>query len=298
MAKAGKERGIFDVVETGRNLYKRPLIATAGLSLLCLGASAPPDHGLQLHGLEQQGHPQQAPPVFQLLPASKTAEDLRSDRADEAEKKAAERHMEWLTVALTLIGALQLLVFWYQALKLRQTVRDGRLAIGTATEAANAAKRQSELTADTAKRQLRAYIGVASAQVHYDSGRPEDCFIEVRIKNYGQTPAYDVISKWGEHVREWPLTSQLPAIPEIPHSIAPLPPGRESIQRVPISHLNTWEEEQLKAGCGGIYFWSLVTYVDVYGDSHLTRVQLVCEGDGLRSGHMHPFGEREDNAAT
>lgn len=171
-------------------------------------------------------------------------------------------------------------------------------ADNTAREAADATKRSVDTMNNTARKQLRAYVGLASAQVRFDSENPEDCFIEVRIKNYGQTPALAVISKWGEHVREWPLGSELPDIPDIPYSNSPLPPGRESIQRVPISMLNAWEVSELKAGRAGVYFWGLTTYSDIYGDNYFTRIQLVCEGEGLRGGNMHAFGSEADNAST
>jgi hypothetical protein len=150
---------------------------------------------------------------------------------------------------------------------------------------------------DTARKQLRAYVNVSSALVRYDRRKPDGCSIEVRVQNYGQTPALDVISVWGEHVREWPLRSELPAPPPIPVGVGPLPPGRESIQWIPIGALSPREEEELKAGRAGVYFWGVTTYKDIYGDPHVTNIKFVCEGEGLRAGLMHECGE-EGNEAT
>jgi hypothetical protein len=194
------------------------------------------------------------------------------------------RALAFLTAALAVVGIGGLAV--------------SGIEIWFLTRAERMTRKTIEQMDDTARKQLRAYIDLFAAQVHYDSSNQAACFVDVRIKNYGQTPASDVVSLYGEHVREWPLRSKLHDPPNIPHGIAPLPPDRESIQRIPIGPLNPWLENELKAGRAGIYFWSLVTYADIYGDRHATRMQLVCEGDGIRTGLMHACGAPEDNAAS
>jgi hypothetical protein len=147
---------------------------------------------------------------------------------------------------------------------------------------------------DTAKRQLRAHVHVAKAQVRY--GRtPAERYITVIVKNYGQTPALKVSSLYAEHVREWPLRTILPPFPDdMRRGIGPLPPGRESIQRIPIGSLSAWEEGELRAGRAGVYFWSKVSYLDIYGDPHVTNTRLVCKDDGLTSGLMSACEEGND----
>jgi hypothetical protein len=66
-----------------------------------------------------------------------------------------------------------------------------------------------------------------------------------------------------------------------------MPPGRDSIQRVPIDILSAWEENELKGGRAGVYAWGVIAYEDIFGGRHITNVRLVCEGDGLAKGNMH-----------
>jgi hypothetical protein len=113
----------------------------------------------------------------------------------------------------------------------RQIVVMTRQGIAAET-AAKAAENAIILASDTAQKQLRAYIGVDSACVKFiKPGSPE---AQVHIKNYGQTPAYDVQS-W---IHIW-FNPYPPAIPppnppdDLLQAKEPLPPGRESILIAP-----------------------------------------------------------------
>jgi hypothetical protein len=66
---------------------------------------------------------EQLPAVVKILPTPKTAEETEADRKERAEKADSDWALVKLTGALAIVGALQLLVFGYQAWKLRQTVQ-------------------------------------------------------------------------------------------------------------------------------------------------------------------------------
>ncbi len=160
-------------------------------------------------------------------------------------------------------------------------------ADATARIAANAAARSADIASDTARKQLRAYVYVDTARV-YNLDKAANRFIVVETKNFGSTPALNNRFWGGEHVREWPLTSQLGAPPSnMRMGVEALPPGRKSIFRVPVDELSEWEERELRDGRAGVYFWGRITYDDVNGGSHSTDIRLVCEGEGLNSGLMH-----------
>jgi hypothetical protein len=63
-------------------------------------------------------------------------------------------------------------------------------AIGEATRAADAATRQADISDDTEKRQLRAYMGVNPGEVTNFGTRTQ--IFSLTRRNVGQTPAYDV----------------------------------------------------------------------------------------------------------
>ena len=133
--------------------------------------------------------------------------------ANEIEKKAAwyQRQQQeqpppdWWTrggvIAAIIIGLLQTCVFGYQALKLRQTVKDGEKAISAATKAAEAATRQADIAETALKGLERPYVFVQidatkvliSVQVAGDSlragGKSKNPIIDYTIENFGRTPA-------------------------------------------------------------------------------------------------------------
>jgi len=78
--------------------------------------------------------------------------------------------------------------------------------------AANAARKQSEIATDTARRQLRAYLCVSESLVKFtDDGCLEG---QVYVKNGGQTPAYDVRTWSNSIVAQYPFKEPLPTPPD------------------------------------------------------------------------------------
>lgn len=144
----------------------------------------------------------------------------------------------------------------------------------------------------SSERQLRAYVHVASAKVkNLDKASGRE--IVVVVKNYGQTPALKARFRSAEHVREWPLQGALDDLSkvEIRTGVEALPFGRPVIMHIPVGDLTEWSERALRNGEHAIYFWGLVTYEDVFGKPHFTRIRLVCEGEGVASGSMHATEE-------
>src|SRR3979411_1550049 len=66
---------------------------------------------------------QDSPLFVKVLPAPKTQEETERENNDRNEKVANDRNLVNATYVLAGIGVLQLFVFGYQALKLKQTVQ-------------------------------------------------------------------------------------------------------------------------------------------------------------------------------
>lgn len=64
----------------------------------------------------------QSPLIVKTLPAAKTQAETEQDATDRKEKAANDRHIVELTGVLAVIAFFQLLVYTYQAKKLRETV--------------------------------------------------------------------------------------------------------------------------------------------------------------------------------
>jgi hypothetical protein len=107
----------------------RILLAVVLFFLTSLTAQSSPETPKQKTPNPQQTAPadqrgtEQLPAVVKILPTPKTAEETEADRKERAEKADSDWALVKLTGALAIVGALQLLVFGYQAWKLRQTVQ-------------------------------------------------------------------------------------------------------------------------------------------------------------------------------
>ena len=147
---------------------------------------------------------------------------------------------------------------------------------------------------DTAKRQLRAYVHLKTADLGRcgDNNFPTDCdhpvqrFAEVEIRNYGQTPALNMVSVTAVGIKPFPPTEVRP-LGEIPdwvdRSTSDLPPGRESGMPMEVK-ASGWFHDRLMTGELAVYFWGEVTYEDVFGEKHRTVISLVSHGDSYKRG--------------
>jgi len=84
-------------------------------------------------------------------------------------------------------------------------------------QAAQAASRQADITTDTAKRQLRAYLCVDEGCVKVvpdgDPGQPHiKLEAQLHIKNGGQTPAYNIESWLYGHIGSYPEHAPVPPL--------------------------------------------------------------------------------------
>ena len=148
----------------------------------------------------------------------------------------------------------------------------------------------------TTRRQLRAYVHVASAAVR-NSIDHKNAAVIIQFKNFGQTPAHKVRVWVGTHVQEFPLKNSLPYQPaDLPVAADVLAPTRESTIEIPFSPLNAWESAQINAGKGAFWAWGEITYKDIFYKAHATKFRFFCGGDNLPRGTMSP--DLEGNEAS
>jgi hypothetical protein len=133
---------------------------------------------------------------------------------------------------------------------------------------------------DTAERELRAYVCVESstgAEAAEDRRWPT---FKIEVKNFGKTPAFDVVTWIGVGIQEYPLTSEFPEPPdEEPQSKTILGPECKTtligiFRRTP----NTSEIEAINSGMGAIYIQGRIEYKDAFDKSRFTTFCLVWRG--------------------
>ncbi len=193
------------------------------------------------------------------------------------------------TLFLVLIGA-------YQGYQLRRTVDATKEAADASKQSADIALESNKQNREMAQRELRAYVHV-SASIVLNVTDPGARTVSVTIRNYGNTPAYDVKTWLGVGVREFPLSSVLGDAPAtLRQSSDILGPDRTSVNEVPVPNLNPWQEMQLQNGNGAIYGFGRITYKDVFDIERFTNFRLLCRGAGLPTGRM--TADEEGNKAT
>jgi hypothetical protein len=141
-----------------------------------------------------------------------------------------------------------------------------------------AIKRQADLTEDTAKRQLRAYVCMETANLGFPSKNWP--VASVTFKNFGQTPAYEVQSwvsiKIDSHPPSIPFAIQKPGHPS-PKST--LGPGAATQFSAPLARVLT-DAEMAELGTAQltIYVYGRFTYKDTFRQDRFTHWRLIAGG--------------------
>jgi len=232
---------------------------------------------------------EQSPVIVKVVPTTKTQEEAEEDAQERKTKVSSDWWTVFLTGTLAFIAFLQLLVYTYQAKKLRETVKSAEgqskameRHIGEAARSANAMENVANVIQFGNKAVMRAYLtvvaGTAIHQERREPGQP-DLKFEARpeLRNTGNTPARNV----GIRIKADILTLPIPddfryALPDEPSR-----PGFGGVlgahqmnsifgivdRFVPDAEVGLIKEGTRKALC----VWGLVTYEDIFGDHHTTR---------------------------
>lgn len=161
------------------------------------------------------------------------------------------------------------------------------VAVGTAllivtlyfTRQANkAAQRAIEVTEKIGKQQLRAYVGKSEISM----GRENDAIVaKVKITNFGQTPALDVLAWVGTEISEYPLTRNLtPPQSTDAYSRNVMFPSESST--LTIAHRQEITDDvrdQILAGTMALYVFGRIEYTDFFGEHHVTTLLLYSKTD-------------------
>ncbi len=241
---------------------------------------------------------EQSPVIVKVLPTQKTALEAAQESADRQQRNANDRATIKFNAWLVRIGVLQLVVFLlqlfvfgYQALKLRQSVEaaaqqssDMKESISQATRAANAMEKSANaatiasenvvvVTQRTAQ-QMRAYLCVNIGSAAYQDanlvfeGKPI-------LLNTGQTPAHQVGYVAKADVLPFPLPPNFtfPSIEHEQQGFGVLGPHQNFILSAIVSvRYPDAEVNLIKYGQGrSLYMWGTVTYKDVFGEARFTN---------------------------
>ena len=204
--------------------------------------------------------------------------------------------MEW-TGVLAFIAFLQLVVYTYQAKKLRETVKSAgeqseamERHIGEAARSANAMEevaRQIQISAKAATdsvvalrertaQQMRAYLTVIVGGVPLFQQRLENIQFEGKalLVNGGHTPARQVKYKAKAAILPIPLPDDFEfLLPDKEIGGAMLGAGQNAtISSMLGEYVPDADVEGIKYGIHrSLYLYGIVSYEDIFGDKHITK---------------------------
>jgi hypothetical protein len=134
------------------------------------------------------------------------------------------------------------------------------------------------VAADTAQRQLRAYVNVKESLLKFSGSVVEG---QIHIQNFGQTPAYAVRHWIHLCVERWPLQIVLPEPPEdFQMSKTVLAPSGKHIMVGQLGG-NTRPAPEITLGqhpTRTVYVYGRITYKDAFGDDRYTEYRLTFGG--------------------
>jgi hypothetical protein len=231
---------------------------------------------------------QEVPVFVKVLPTQKTQEETEQETQDRDKKTSNDRNLVYLTGILAGVGFLQLLVFAYQAHKLRQTVRSAgeqsdamERHIGEAARSATAMEGIATAIQTGNREVMRAYLTVVIGSAIYQERREgqSDLKFEARphLVNTGNTPARKVHFRIQADILPVPIPDDFGfPLPEEPMKSA----GGGTVGAhhtnimggtvkdfVPDAEVAAIKEGTQRALC----VWGLVSYEDIFGDAHTTK---------------------------
>ena len=133
---------------------------------------------------------------------------------------------------------------------------------------------------DTEQRQLRAYVSVLTAEIQ-NLSEGEMVTAVIKIKNFGQTPAYKFRHWQRIIIDKYPFPGRIPYEPDDGiHPSSPLSPGDDSngIAIFDVSPMNQTTINALKAGTNALYVVGTIKYDDIFGTNHTTIFCLYAGG--------------------
>lgn len=160
--------------------------------------------------------------------------------------------------------------------------KDTKKAADSAQKSADVAERTVETMADTAQRQLRAYV-FTKLDNQFIISSNGILSVTIKIKNFGQTPAYDLVSSLIMIFRRLPINStnklDVPSFDSDP-SKSPLAPGEFDYQD--LSFKDSLSQDfisDVEAGNGAFFIIGEIKYVDIFNNPHNTKFCLISTGE-------------------
>lgn len=145
-------------------------------------------------------------------------------------------------------------------------------------------KRAVAITRETSKTQLRAYLSINDAIIYQMTGR-SDLIIQIKVKNFGQTPAYKVRSSIKS---AYAPANVSPYDNEVEFGSRSIVGPTAEIEIQDIRPLTVDKLETVVSGTSRIFVWGTAEYEDAFGENRFFKfrarsgqAQVIYAADGV-----------------
>lgn len=173
------------------------------------------------------------------------------------------------------------------------------LATYTAGRAARAAEKAVDVSSNAAQRQLRAYVLPSGVQIsRFEAGMT--VLARVKIKNFGQTPAYKLRVRLSYLITSDLNTKSFPISPSNMRTNATYQgPGEHTIMQITdLDALTVGDVNAIKAGIRAIFIYGHIDYFDCFGLSHEGSFRFIYGGEYGASPEGQVIQHQEGNEHT
>ncbi|HEY3813062.1 MAG TPA: hypothetical protein VGL66_07530 [Caulobacteraceae bacterium] len=280
------------------------------VATFCLAANAqtrPNPRNENSHATDPQAQAGPKPPVVKPPPPPCGLNGHPSNAQPECREAGAAEKTADYTLALVVVGALQVLALIGQIIALLLTVRQSRVATGAAVESVGAAQRSATAAEkaiqgsdqalahakSVSEQELRAYVGIVSATASIGQFRGLPAIeIKLRIKNAGKTPARKLSVSTGYGYFENAEKIGRPKLESLAQDTIILP-GADVFYRFFMDRLPDASDETMKV----IVVYGRIGYEDVFKGTRHTNFRMTLGGNVLEGRTtFHPT--RTGNDAT
>lgn len=221
-------------------------------------------------------------------------------QANAEQDLSAQQRAAFSGLVAAVVSALALMATGIGIYYVRETLKATLKAVEDTSEATEAMREANVIARDSAERQLRAYIFLDEAgsigPFTFAVGEPPHGL--VNIKNYGQTPAYDVVCQRGCIVGPWPIPDdfEFPADDTGRFSGGTtLAPGVQTSFPIYKEGMSVMQAEfdEIISGASTLYVWGRIKYRDVMNVPRHTNfclgvdINTVSNELGARRSHRH-----------
>ena len=213
-----------------------------------------------------------------------------------------DAHQGAVVAAFTIVLTIAVVLLWAATLGLQRMARkqseDLRRVIATADASvtaaamtAQAARQTFQTLEDIGERQLRAYVSVSEAYISSATGKTPPT-ISLEVRNFGQTPAYDLIWLASYTVSPEPDAAPFALHREVPPSKSTLFPATTTSKTIILPGWKPDYGEMISAGKAAVYAFGEISYTDAFGKKRRVAYRLKHGGSqGVRPEKLYPTEE-------